>query len=129
MTSRAMVTEIRMAQWAEIISDKMKSGMNVNDYCASAGLTPHSYYYWQRKLRDALLRTGDIGQTKITTDIVPRGFTEVSVYHKLENEESEATEQTGQGVINIEISGMNIRADRTYPIANLAELLKMLVQR
>jgi len=43
--------ELRLAQWAGIISEQKKRGLTVREWCEQSGITRDSYYYWQRKVR------------------------------------------------------------------------------
>lgn len=43
--------ELRLAQWADIIKERMQSNPTVKDWCNQNGITKDAYYYWQQKLR------------------------------------------------------------------------------
>lgn len=44
----------RSEQWAELIRQCQSSGMKVDDWCATNGITHHAYYYWLRKIRKSV---------------------------------------------------------------------------
>ena len=51
MNARKVVTEYRLAKWQEILKAKPESGLSVEAYCRSIGVSSFQYYYWQKKLR------------------------------------------------------------------------------
>lgn len=46
-----ITTNVRYAQWAEIIAAANTSGMSKRQFCLQNGLKPKSFYYYQRKIR------------------------------------------------------------------------------
>ena len=38
-------------RWADLLSERQKSGESVTAFCRRRGLPVHQYYWWQRKLR------------------------------------------------------------------------------
>lgn len=53
MDTRLVTKNFRLKQWAEIIHQCHDSGMQVKDWCAQNQISRNSYFYWQRKLREA----------------------------------------------------------------------------
>jgi putative transposase len=51
--TREIASEYRLAHWAGMIKERAESGLTVKAFCESAGVHPNSYFYWQRKLREA----------------------------------------------------------------------------
>ena len=43
----------RLEQWTKLIQECRSSGMKVDDWCETNGVTHHAYYYWLRKVRQA----------------------------------------------------------------------------
>jgi len=59
--------EYRISQWAEIISEKQRSGLRVIEYCEKKGIGRDQYYYWQRKVREAITeQIGTVTQNRST---------------------------------------------------------------
>jgi putative transposase len=56
MNTREIVEEYRLSHWAQIMHDRVSSGMSIRSYCKLAGFHENVYYYWQRKLRKAALQ-------------------------------------------------------------------------
>jgi len=124
MGIKKQVTNYRMAQWAEILQERAASGLTIREYCEKTMISVNAFYYWQRKLREALLAASE---EERTTSLVPQSFTEVHISGYHENPSYEERLPPGQGLIYIEIQGMHIRADSGYPVVKLARLLKGLV--
>ena len=52
--------QIRLQQWTAIIRDRQQSGMKVDEYCQSHGITRDMYFYWLRKVKEAALDSSGI---------------------------------------------------------------------
>jgi transposase-like protein len=124
MNTRYIAEEYRLSHWAQIVQERKESGLSIRAYCESSGLHENTYYYWQKKLRDAV---GD-DLLKRHVDLASQTqhcFTEVKLAGR---SALPPTERTQQGEISIEAAGIRITADSVYPIGNLATLLRMVVQ-
>jgi hypothetical protein len=49
--TKKVAANYRLAHWAGVVRERAESGLTVKAFCASAGIHPNSYFYWQRKLR------------------------------------------------------------------------------
>ena len=76
MIAKKMTDEVRMKQWVEIITERQASGMNINAWCKSKGISRHIYYYWQKKLRKMACEHIE-GQQQ--TGMITSGFTQVNL--------------------------------------------------
>ena len=62
MDTKLATIQIRTKQWASIIQDCRSSGLKVDDYCEQHSLLRNAYYYWQRKVKEAVLsQAGFVG--------------------------------------------------------------------
>jgi transposase-like protein len=52
MDTRKIAVEYRMSHWAQIIQNRIKSGLSIKAFCENAEFHENIYYYWQRKLRE-----------------------------------------------------------------------------
>jgi transposase-like protein len=57
MDTRLATTQIRLANWANIIKARNESGLTIKEYCSQNGLSKGAYFYWLRKLRTAALES------------------------------------------------------------------------
>ena len=53
MNTRKVATELRLTQWAQMIQGRRESGQSIEAYCQAVGVSRNTYFYWQRKLREA----------------------------------------------------------------------------
>ena len=74
VNTREIAAEYRLAHWAGIIKERVESGLTVKAFCESAGVHPNSYFYWQRKLREAACAK----MPEATTLPVPCGWAAVA---------------------------------------------------
>ena len=58
--TRLATTKIRIKKWAEIINDRINSGLKVNEYCQTHGISRDAYYYWLRKVRAAAIELSEV---------------------------------------------------------------------
>ena len=77
MSSREVTNEYRMRQWMQVIRDREGSGEKIDAYCEKKGIKRHTYYYWQRKLRETAGK--HLAQQQEPTGISISRFTEVRV--------------------------------------------------
>ena len=105
------------------MQDRKESGLTIKAYCESRGHHENTYYYWQKKLRDAASGELQIQQCKPDTQSA-RSFAEVRLSEPLALLPSEKDQQ---GQISIDTAGIRITADSNYPIDSLAALLRMVV--
>lgn len=53
MDTRDIASEYRLAHWAQVMRERTEKGLSVRAYCQENGIHENTYFYWQRKLREA----------------------------------------------------------------------------
>ena len=53
MDTRKIATEYRLAKWAELLQERKSNGETVSEFCKRLEVSKNTYFYWQRKLREA----------------------------------------------------------------------------
>jgi transposase-like protein len=53
MNTRKIAAEYRLAHWTQIMQARTESGLSIKEYCKTSGIQENTYFYWQRKLREA----------------------------------------------------------------------------
>jgi hypothetical protein len=53
MDVQKVTHEIRLRQWIGIIKECRGSGKTVKSWCAENGINEKSYFYWQKRVREA----------------------------------------------------------------------------
>ena len=54
MNTRTIASEYRLQHWAGIIKESKESGLSIRTYCKNVGIHENTYFYWQKKLREAV---------------------------------------------------------------------------
>jgi hypothetical protein len=126
MDTRQIAKDFRLSHWAEILSQRRESGLNVKEYCEREGIRQNRYFYWQKKLREAACEQVAGSQADYNgTTLVPPGFTEA----RLQNPYGlSSLGSTRDGAIHFVYAGVHVSIAGNYPPAQVAELLRKLVQ-
>jgi putative transposase len=76
MNTRGIAVEFRLRHWAQVIHERAEKGVSVHTYCETTGIHENTYYYWQRKLREAAYSGMAVsaGEPEVNT-LVPKGWT------------------------------------------------------
>ena len=124
INTREIAKEYRLSHWAQIMQDRVVSGISIKEYCKQIGICQNTYFYWQRRLRTAACEQ----LTKLEPaerSLTQPGFTEVVV---CESHARLPSEEVGVSQLRIEISGVQITADSSYPADKLAVLIRELMR-
>lgn len=54
MDTQRVAEEYRMSQWAQVIRERQQSNLTIKEFCETRGIGRHAFFYWQRKLRQAV---------------------------------------------------------------------------
>ena len=54
MDTRQVAHEVRRQQWALVMKERRESGLTTRDFCREHGIKEKTFYYWQRRLREAV---------------------------------------------------------------------------
>jgi len=126
MDSKEVVKAHQMSYWTQVLHERTMSGEKIEDFCRNRGINKHSYYYWQRKLRDiACSQLAEQNAIRESTDLVPRGFIEIQLTDPVQHP-LRTSVATGHGAVRVDIGAIRITANTGYPTEQLAELLKSL---
>lgn len=79
MNTRSVAAEYRLAHWAKVIQERADRGLSIRAYCEESGMHENTYYYWQRKLREAACAGHQITNIQDMKSLVPQGWTTLSV--------------------------------------------------
>lgn len=128
MSTRKITSNLRLSHWTQILRERAGSGLSVKAYCEKEGIHENTYFYWQRKIREAVGRQ-IIGLQTVESqeNLTQPNFMEVRI-----EKDMRQMEPVGNGnqcsEVKIEISGARINADSEYPVDKLIKLLKGLVR-
>jgi len=123
MDTRKAAWEFRLTQWMQMIEGRMDRHQSIRAFCEETGVSKNTYYYWQRKVRQALCERvrGNTARTP-STGITTPGFSEVKLVevHKL----SAPAGSAESGRLQVETGEIKITIDSIYPPEKLAALLR-----
>lgn len=97
MNTREIAEEYRLTYWAQVMRERTDKGLSIRAYCEEVGIHENTYFYLQRKLREATCSGIQEAATEVKS-IVPKGWASLSV--------NEVPTQT-QGM-TIEVGGYRI---------------------
>jgi len=64
MSTKSLLHQARLNEWAIRITDQKSSGLSVTEWCQQNNLSKHKFFYWQHLLKDEAV-------TQMLPDIVP----------------------------------------------------------
>ncbi len=108
MDTKNTAKEYRLAQWGQVMRERADSGQTIKDYCDMTGINRNTYFYWQKKLREAACT--ELAKTEVHEINVPNGWMQLTSKQVSKSSNS----------LEIEISGCCI----TVTAATDHELLK-----
>ena len=110
MGAREIATEVRLAQWSQIIQERAASGLSIEQFCKQNGVARNRYFYWQRKLREATAQ-----QLAQPQALVPSGWATV---------QEAASEQNGS--IILRVNGVEVEVCQGFDPELLAKVCRAL---
>jgi len=123
-----MTAELRLSRWAQIMRERTESGLSVKAYCEKEGIHQNSYFYWQKKIREAVGgQMIDLRDNQSPRNLERTSFLEVKATKTIS--EMVSLENSNQNKnLQIEIGEARINADSVYPVDKLIKLLRGLMR-
>ena len=115
MNTREIAVEFRLTHWAQIMQERVDSGMTIRAYCKAKGMGLNTYFYWQKKLREAAAQQLTAAAQCEQQALVPSGWASVT--------EEVASQPQG---LTLRIGGAEIELRQGYDEALLASVIKTL---
>ena len=119
MNTREIATELRLAHWAQIMQDRVDSGMTIRAYCKAKGMGLNTYFYWQKKLREAAAQQLSAAAQAGQQGLVPSGWAPVS-----SAEEMVPEQESG---LTLRVGGVEVQVRQGFDEALLASVCKALL--
>jgi len=117
VNTRKIAEEYRLTHWAQVMQERVESGLSIRDYCKRIGVCQNTYYYWQRRVRQAACDLLPTVQTEITKPSVPAGWAVAEP----------AKEPAHDRAVIIEVGSYRVKAAADTDMELLAKICRMLV--
>ena len=114
MNTQKIATEYRLSQWAGIVQQRLDSGKNIKDFCEDEGINRNTYFYWQRKLREAACKSLP---EQSDSSVVPGGWLQL---------QSKGQHCKGES-LSIEINGCHLKVDADTDTELLKKVCRTLI--
>ena len=120
MTSKELAQKVRLEQWAQAMRERSESGESVRAWCASNGINEKTFYYWQRKLREAAAQqlAGAAEPRKDQQTLIPNGWAQACI--------AEECTAAQAGSLTLRVGGAEIEVRQGFDEALLASVIKTL---
>ena len=118
MNTRQITSEYRLAQWRQMLQERIANGESINEFCKSRGVSRNTYFYWQRKLRDTAAKQIAREAAGASQALIPSGWSQVSTI----KEEQSAYDST----LPIEIGRYRVMASESTAPELLEKVCRML---
>jgi transposase-like protein len=112
-----------MNHWMRIMQERVSSGERINEFCESRGSKRHTFFYWQRKLRETAGE--ELARQQDTTGQPGMAFAEIRMTNVTQR--PSVREESGQ--LFADVAGVRIKVDSGYPTSKLAALLRELIRQ
>ena len=123
MSSKSIIDQAKLANWASLFSDQKASGLSVTEWCLQNSISKNKFFYWKRKLKDEMI-------TSNLPDIVPLSMTPSESHSKdISNFQTARESCTGCATFQtscarVYINGMTVEFDASASDALIRSVLK-----
>jgi len=108
-----------LAQWAQAMQERKASGQSVAGFCEAKDISRNTYFYWQRRLREAAaMQLAAAAQPNQSQVLVPSGW--ATVAEEVVPEEPQS--------LTLRINGAEIELRQGFDEALLASVIRTLSQ-
>ena len=114
--TRKIAKELRLSHWAQIIREKNQRGLSAAAFCKEIGISKNTYFYWQKKIREAMCEELLSQQPTEPTAESPQSWAVCEVAPTTESQ-----------TLPIEINGCRILASADTDAELLAKTCKVLM--
>lgn len=116
MDTQKIATEIRLSGWGESVKERIASGQTVDAFCAEKGISKTTYYYRQKKVREAACTELARIQSR-EKGLVPSGWTRLAEIEPV---------TAAQSTLIIEAGGCHIAVNAETDPELLAKICRIL---
>jgi transposase-like protein len=119
MDTRKVATQYRLSHWAQFIRERKESGLSIKAFCEKTGVHQNTYYYWQRRVREAACHELAVQEQDSKKTPVPSGWALC--------EPADKPEPTVSSVITVEVGSFKVSVDENFNPDLLTKVCRTLV--
>jgi len=117
INTREIAAEYRLSHWSQIMQERMQSGTSIKSYCRQIGISCNTYFYWQKKLREAACSRIADAVNRTENALIPHGWTQVA-----EDEPAPAAPST----LTVQVGDCRVSVDTGTDIELLSKVCRVL---
>lgn len=114
--TQKIVTQLRLSGWSEAVKERLASGQTVSAFCEEKGISQTTYYYRQKKVREAACTELMRAQNR-EDGAVPSGWVQLAGSEPVTVAESALT---------IEVGGFHLTVNGETDMELLAKVCRMM---
>jgi len=114
--TQKIVTQLRLSGWSEAVKERLASGQTVNAFCEEKGISKTTYYYRQKKVRDAACTELMRAQNR-EDRAVPSGWTRLAGSEPV---------TVAENALTIEAGGFHLTVNGETDMELLAKVCRMM---
>jgi len=114
--TQEIVTQLRLSGWSEAVKERLAGGQTVSAFCEEKGISKTTYYYRQKKVRDAACTELMRAQNR-EDRTVPSGWTRLA--------DSEPV-TAAENALTIEAGGFHLTVNGETDMELLAKVCRMM---
>ena len=114
--TQKIAAQFRLSGWGEAVKERIAGGQTVSAFCKAHGISKNTYYYRQKKVREAAC-VAMVNSPRPENSVIPRGWTQLA-------EIAPAT--VPDNTLTIEISDCRIKVDAGTDTTLLAKVCGVL---
>jgi putative transposase len=114
--TQKIVTQLRLSGWSEAVKERLASGQTVSAFCEEKGISQTTYYYRQKKVREAACTELMRAQNR-KDRAVPSGWVQLAGSEPVTVAESALT---------IEVDGFHLTVNGGTDMELLAKVCRMM---
>lgn len=114
MDMQRVAEQFRLSNWSETVKERITSGQTVSDFCAEKGISKTTYYYRQKKVREAACAE-ILSDQNHENKLVPSGWVQL-----------ETVADRAEASVTLEVNGCRITATAKTDLELLAKVCRAL---
>ena len=114
--TQKIVTQLRLSGWSEAVKERLDSGQTVSAFCEEKGISQTTYYYRQKKVREAACTEHMRAQNR-EDRAVPSGWVQLA---------SSEPVTVAESALTIEVSGFHLTVNGGTDMELLAKVCRMM---